>query len=136
MIKTREDCSYNLYNSTPLHIAATLPSRDLIEYFVTLRPDFTVYDCSGMTPLHLAAYHGYTDFLEIVAKKCTYVDFDFPSKDGKTIFDIAEERKSKLKKESYEFITNSLFNWKSKKRFYSIIKINKRVKAKIPIPLL
>ena len=86
----------SIRNYTALHLAANLGSSILMKYFVSLKPDFKDYDNNGMTALHLAAYHGNIEMLEMIAVECPHVDFEMLTKDGKTIYDIANERRNVL----------------------------------------
>lgn len=82
----------DLYNRTPLHVAAVHGYVEVIRFLVSVGGDPETIDSNGWTPLHHAAFECHsTEAVELLLSSSTYCKYAV-NKQGKTAFALAVEK--------------------------------------------
>ncbi len=68
LVKNNPGLVFNKDDSgeTPLHLAAYMGHKDVVEFLLESKADVNAKDNSGMTPMHMASLYGYKDVAELL----------------------------------------------------------------------
>ncbi|KAM7495935.1 hypothetical protein LguiA_020349 [Lonicera macranthoides] len=81
----------DMYNRTPLHVAAVRGYIEVIRFLVSVGGDPEIIDSNSWTPLHCAAFEGHSEAVELLLSSSTYCKYAV-NKQGKTAFALAVEK--------------------------------------------
>ena len=73
-ITCTNSCYTNIGGQTPLHIVAVNGDFIALEMMLAFKPDLNRLDMSGLSPLHLAVYHGHSRLIDMMLEtaKCDF----------------------------------------------------------------